>query len=313
MSNPDAVPRYTFGGMLVTSSHPLPELLPGAEDAADRIDIVFSDDSRGPFGSVEWFHTWHDHDSVWARFGIAAGQFIVEFPEQAVFVVSPDAQRVVVHAAPTYQTRHLLLHQVLPLVVGRRGRLVLHAGAVAFGSRCAAFLGPTGAGKSTLVAACVAAGASLISDDCLVLTRDDASWVAWPSYPAVRLWEESVSLLGARVDGLAQGAASDKRLLTPGHHWSVVQGPTTLSHLFVLEDPDLPAESAAGTLATQLFSQVFRLDIRDLREAAQVFTDVADMAATVAISRLPGPPERRDPAEVAARCREALRVADRTP
>jgi hypothetical protein len=313
MADTDAVLRYTFGGMLVASSHPLPELLPQAGDALDRIDIAFSDDPGGPAGPVDWFHTWHDHDSVWARFGIAAGRFIVEFPEQAVFVVTADARRVVVHAAPTYQTRHLLLHQVLPLVVGRRGRLVLHAGAVAFGSRCAAFLGPTGAGKSTLVAACVAAGASLISDDCLVLTRDGASWVAWPSYPAVRLWEESVSLLGARVDGLAQGAASDKRLLTPGSHWSVVQGPTTVSHLFVLEDPDLPEQAAAGTLATQLFSQVFRLDIRDLREAVRVFTDVADLAAAVAISRLPGPPEQRDPAEVAARCHEWLRVADRQP
>ena len=43
--------------------------------------------------------------------------------------------------SPPETIRHLLLNQVLPLVLSRRGRTVLHASAVSYAGRVAAFIG----------------------------------------------------------------------------------------------------------------------------------------------------------------------------
>lgn len=62
-----------------------------------------------------------------------------------------------------------LLGPVMGWVLDQRGYLVLHASAVDFAGRTMAFLGDKGAGKSTTGAACVNAGAQLITDDLLVM------------------------------------------------------------------------------------------------------------------------------------------------
>ena len=98
--------------------------------------------------------------------------------------------------------RHLLLDQVMPLVLSR-DRLVLHASAVATPAGAAAFIGFTGAGKSTLAASLSAAGFPILSDDCLVIERDGRGFLARPFYPGARLWPDSVHAVGANVEGRA--------------------------------------------------------------------------------------------------------------
>ena len=62
----------------------------------------------------------------------------------------------------TWQVR-----QVAPIVAAWHGKLSLHASAVAIGDGVVAFVGPTGAGKSTLAWELVKAGADPVADDVL--------------------------------------------------------------------------------------------------------------------------------------------------
>lgn len=87
---------------------------------------------------------------------------------------------------------HLLLDQLLPLVIARLGRLSLHASAIARGGRAAAFLAPSGTGKSTTAAALsTRPGTSFLADDQVVLEPAGRGFLAHPSYPSVRLWGDS--------------------------------------------------------------------------------------------------------------------------
>ena len=122
----------------------------------------------------------------------------VQFPGFAEFVATP--RDIVCHprtGVPLRTVRHLLLDQLLPALLGSRVRLVLHASAVDIGARAVGFLGAAGAGKSTLAAALVRSGASLLTDDALVIDCGASAPRAVPSYPGLRLWPDSARLVGA--------------------------------------------------------------------------------------------------------------------
>ncbi len=292
---------YTFADLHVLSSLPLPELVPERSPAQSPADIIHVEWTTIASPAVaEWYHQWGD-DEVWARFGESADGFVVEFPETGAFVIARDARVVEVRLqpeAPMVTARHLLLNQVLPLVLSRLRPLVLHAGAVAVDGAVVAFVGPTGAGKSTLVAACARLGAEVMADDSLVLYPEAGGWRAIPSYPAVRLWESAMDHVGWDVaDAETVAHYSEKRRVVPQTGgWQFAEGPRPLTRILLLASDDQPRRPAA----VELFSQVFRLDVRDRVDAVRLFHQVADLAAGVSVERI---------AEARAD-RQALDVAD---
>ncbi len=70
-----------------------------------------------------------------------------------------------------------------------------HGSVVAAGGRTFAILGNSGAGKSTLTAALVASGARLVSEEIIVVGRDDAL-VVYPGIPQVKVSPEVAEQLG---------------------------------------------------------------------------------------------------------------------
>ncbi|MCU0627395.1 MAG: hypothetical protein MUF21_13060 [Gemmatimonadaceae bacterium] len=66
-----------------------------------------------------------------------------------------------------------VIGHVLPLLLHRTGAWVLHASAITTPAGAIALVGPRGAGKSTLAAACTALGAQLVADDATVITMRD--------------------------------------------------------------------------------------------------------------------------------------------
>lgn len=99
----------------------------------------------------------------------------------------------------------MLLHQ--------RGRLVLHASAVAMNGGGALFLGASGWGKSTLLAALAARGHSPVADDVAAVDADAAHPVLLPGIPQLKLLPETVSFLGSDAARWARvHSRSEKRV-----------------------------------------------------------------------------------------------------
>jgi hypothetical protein len=88
-----------------------------------------------------------------------------------------------------------LLGPILGLVLRLRGVTCLHASAVAFEDRSVAFVGQTGAGKSTTAAAFARRGYGAISDDIVALVEREGVIHVMPAYPHLCLWPESVRML----------------------------------------------------------------------------------------------------------------------
>jgi hypothetical protein len=108
-----------------------------------------------------------------------------------------------------------------------------HAGVVAHGRRAIAFVGGSGSGKSTIVAACIAGGLEYISDEALCVEFGSLSVAPYPK--PLRLSSSSRRALElvpkAQFDGEVTVAASDlgARLASPplelAHVVRLVRGP----------------------------------------------------------------------------------------
>ena len=91
--------------------------------------------------------------------------------------------------------RHLLLNQVIPITLTHLGALVLHASACMTPEGSVAFMGRTGAGKSTLAASFGLRGFEVLTDDCMLVEKQDDHAVTVPSYAGVRLWPDTITAL----------------------------------------------------------------------------------------------------------------------
>lgn len=302
--------RYQFSDMVVVSDDALPEL-PPAEGPAE-VDITH--DAPAPYVERAPFSAWMTPDgTAWLTFADVGDAYLLTFAEHSQFLVSRDAGRVWVRPAlgtPAATTRHLLLNQVLPLVLARRGRLVLHASAVSWDGKVVVFLGRSGAGKSTLAAACAAAGATVVSDDCLVVRRDPRvphTWLAVPCDAGIRLWPDSLALLGwPPASGSDLAHYTDKRRVGAAHSPLVFEtGTLPICRLVYLPSPPTLAISAPlrGQRAVMaLAGELFRLDVRDVAESRWQFDAITDLAASVPIDTR----SRMDPARAAAAIRGSI-------
>jgi hypothetical protein len=306
-----ALSAFRFADLRVWSHEPLPDLVPDpdAGDAIHADDLLITWGTLPALPAIDWFHRWGDATD-WLRFGQVGRDYLLEFPDLVRFLIREDARTVQVEpepGIPEMTVRHLLFNQVLPLVLSRRGRFVLHAAAISVADEVVGLVGPTGSGKSTLVAACGRLGAPVVADDSLVLQRRRDGWVGVPSYPAVRLWPNALERLAWPDAGDGDVAHyHDKRRLTPkGGVWHFETRVLPLTRLWILDGPKQPPRP----VALELFSQVFRLDLRDRAESARLFHLVADLAASVSVRALDAGVATRDASATARRLTMGLPLA----
>ncbi len=107
-----------------------------------------------------------------------------------------------------------LVGQVLPLALERDGAWVLHASAIALPQGALVLVGPRGAGKSTLAAACARAGAPLVADDAVATVVREGRPHALPAGLPLRLRPDAAAALGAD-DAVPDDGWGKRRVAVP--------------------------------------------------------------------------------------------------
>ena len=124
----------------------------------------------------------------------AGGGYLVRFVDRADFSIALDEGVITCRPAPRTParvTRDLYLNQLLPMIRGHLGELIIHASAAAVDGGAVAFVAQTGRGKSTLAAAFARAGMPFLSDDGLCLAAEGGRYLASPNRSSFRLWLDS--------------------------------------------------------------------------------------------------------------------------
>lgn len=128
---------------------------------------------------------------------------MIGFWRAATFEVK-DGRQITVWPFPGVDPTQLNLHllgSVMALLLWQRGHFVLHASSVAIDGRVAAFIGESGAGKSSVAASLHSLAHPLIADDLTALSRKDHGYQAIPAFPRLRLFGATADELGYATDG----------------------------------------------------------------------------------------------------------------
>jgi hypothetical protein len=164
--------------------------------------------------------------------------FHFEYPDKTVFVIDAAGSRIWAtwsDASTVEDTATYLLGPVLGFVLRLRGITCLHASAVAIQGQAVAFVGPAGAGKSSIAAAFSQHGHSVLSDDVVALTDLGHGFLVQPAYPRVRLWPASVKGLFGAPDALPRLTPTwDKLFLQLSEPLGFQDTPLRLAAIYML-------------------------------------------------------------------------------
>jgi hypothetical protein len=212
--------------------------------------------------------------------------YLLRFPGLADFRVSTDACAVTCVPAPgtaEATLQHLYLNQVLPLTLGKQGKLVFHASAVEVAESAVAFVAESGRGKSTLAATFATHGCRFLTDEGLVLEEAAGVHRVMPSHPSIRLWDDSQAALLAPNAAMAPPLSfTPKSRFLAGGDLAFCPEPRPLRRAYFLGDGSateirIEKISAAEAMVEWVKSS-FLLDIEEKPRLASHFDQVAKLA-----------------------------------
>ncbi len=189
-----------------------------------------------------------------------------------------------------------LFGPIIGFVLHLRGTPCLHASAVVIDGRAVAFLGHSGAGKSTTAAAFVRRGFAALTDDVLALDfKSDGEYHVLPGHNVVRLAPDAVRALYGTEDALPHGGdTTDKRhleLTADGTRFPA--GPVPLGAIYVLHErrPDLDRPAAIDDLKGHealmaLVSRTYMNYVLDAELRTRALDVFARLAARVPVRQL---------------------------
>ena len=168
------------------------------------------------------------------------GSYYLQWKGLWDFLVSAKGARITARpiGAESMESFHdYLLTQVLSFALLRQGIESLHSSVVVIGGRAIGFLGDSGSGKSSLVATFLKSGFPLVTDDMLVLQRNNGSFMAHPGLPRIKLFpSRATTLLGRPVNGTRMNPRTSKMVI-PLRPEESCRVPVPLSSLYVLNSP----------------------------------------------------------------------------
>lgn len=182
----EPVRHYRIGGLLVESTFELQGAIPAAPGAPDVVVRL----GEAP-------HSLPDVTASGPNWVAAGDTFLLSVPHVARYLVV-GGREISIALEPGVEladAQVFLLGTAFGLVQHQRGRMVLHASAVAVGDRATLFCGPSGAGKSTLAAALNRRGYPCVSDDVCGIDFSSGAPVVLSDGRMLKLWSDTVSHL----------------------------------------------------------------------------------------------------------------------
>jgi hypothetical protein len=216
----------------------------------------------------------------------AGARYLISGPEYGSHLLSGDGCRLWCdpEGLPDERWQRLLIAQILPFAALLQGLEVFHASAVVRHGEAVAFVGRSGAGKSSLALELCGHAAKLLADDVLALEICEQRLLAHPGTPLASVARES-------VDEDVHLPRGEVVAVNPRERLVRVEGasePAPLVALFFLErlsdGPERPRLEAVAD-AQMLLSATFNF-VLATPERLRGLLEVCALAATLHVARV---------------------------
>ena len=176
-------------------------------------------------------------------------EFLLRIPGVATYYVH-DGVEIIINrdvGAPELDVRAYLMGSLFAVLCHQRGLLPLHASAISTPRGAVAFLGASGAGKSSIAAFLAQRGHHVLADDiCLVDPSVPRDRRVLPVAPWLKLWSGTLDAMGESSRGLSRIFSDDEkyRYVLQQH-----EAPAPLAELILLQRTEDRAETSFEQLA----------------------------------------------------------------
>ena len=236
-------------------------------------------------------------ETIWdGAFEGRQGIGLLKYPELGSFLIE-GGERITAAVLPEANLVHLtgvLAGTCVAAVLYQRGGLCMHASSVAWKGRAYLIMGPSGAGKSTTASALLVRGCEFVSDDVTVVSRGvDGGYYATPSFPAVKLREDSHGELGSLINasGTLDPLDAKMRLRYGG---AMAEQPLPIARICFLEYDDTIAlpraepilgQERVGALQRSYFRRKMARVVADPQRLAEMSIDLAQRVEVIRLTR----------------------------
>jgi hypothetical protein len=178
---------YTAFGFNIASEIEFPELFINKKSTITDVHIRLGESPKflkdGITGSPE----------LW----LTSNQYLVHFKEVAWYYAEKGNLIIIepYQNADEKNIRLLLLCNAMAAIIHQRKLIPLHASGIISKDGVVLIAGQSGIGKSTTIKALTKKGHKIFTDDVCVLKSQERKILAIPSYPMMKLWENSFNLL----------------------------------------------------------------------------------------------------------------------
>lgn len=185
--------HYWGFGLTIESEIEFPELLPFEFEEADiTIRLGKTPEQLRGKDAVEK-----------VRVSMSPTEYLLKVLDIANYYAA-DGSKIIVEpltGADEKSVRLFMLSNAMAAILHQRDMIPLHASAVYYEDGIVLFCGRSGAGKSTTASALQKQGYKIFSDDVCVLKQVGDQLMVLPSYPMIKLWEDSFAKVGMEMAG----------------------------------------------------------------------------------------------------------------
>jgi hypothetical protein len=236
---------------------------------------------------TRWLASREEDGETAVRIGRRGAHLVAEWPTIGTLTALSDgseAEFVPAENADARDVEKVRLGAARALVERLRGKIALHASAVALGERAFIFLGTNHAGKSSLAAYLCAHGASLLADDIAIIDDRDGRLLVEPSERHHWLSADFCDVMGVHI------SPDDEK--TPVEAPQRAATPTPIASIVSLEFADGPTQitrSAGLSIMDALLRSVVRFVVDDDDVIAREARDLISIAGRVPFHTLKRP------------------------
>jgi hypothetical protein len=192
--------------------------------------------------------------------------------------------------------RLFLLSNAIAAILHQRSMIPLHASAIYHNGGIVLFCGRSGAGKSTTATALQQKGHQVFSDDVCVLQNDaNGVLVALPSYPMIKLWEDSFAKIGLETAAEADKIRPEMAKYARFYHDDFDISPQKIRRVFILDSTNtndaLEIKKLGPIAAFKLLQQnTYRhVQMNGMKKRDVHFAMISKLAGEVAVYKINRP------------------------